>query len=92
MEKLIKLLNEYTWEEYTHHNDGGWFEWEEPDYDWVCLDVRLKDKDYWFIKRLIENDKVNVPELDLAPWKENTIIMMLSISSSPLNDLFTLLK
>ena len=48
MEKLIKLLNEYTWEEYTHHNDGGWFEWEEPDYDWVCLDVRLKDKDYWF--------------------------------------------
>ena len=83
--KLVDLYNE-RWKE--KFGDDEWCFTYEMRFD----TVHLISKPMGFVKRLVDNDKVNVPELDLAPWKENTIIMMLSISSSPLNDLFTLLK
>lgn len=97
MEKLIKLLNKYEKHKKTTAI-RSYGEWLECEFQWTVIyfgaqsTLWIISKRYEFIKRLVEKDKIKIPELDLAPWKENTIIMMLSISSSPIDDLIWLLK
>ena len=122
MEKLIKLINEHQKEK---HPDGiylpvvayrDWIFWSDSD----CLssvidEIHLVSKNYWFIKRLIENDKIDRDRerkmikqvwtwwtLDLMNFDriqdveyysfEETLLMLLSISSSPIEDLISYLK
>jgi hypothetical protein len=73
--------------------------------DWDCLieDTIISNR-YWFIKWLVDNDKIKIPhELDELPamyWydydsvecKADRLLMLLSISSSPIDDLISYLK
>ena len=107
MEKLLNLLNEYHedwW--YMNHNDI------EPiwcDVYWMpcgdSIEHCIISKSYWFIKWLVENDKIDHAKLSnyfidkklfwewLSDLKEfEVLLMLLSISSSPIEDLISYLK
>jgi hypothetical protein len=68
--------------------DEDWI-WDE----WIC------SKKFWFIKWLVENDKIDLDKLEKKVLKENLIrkfdewlLMLISISSSPIDDLISFLK
>ena len=96
--KLIKLLNEYddwmvSWyEEYFPTewlfvtNAGQWFREEF-----------ILSKRYWFIQWLVQNDKIDLLRLDnriaLSEFnKVERVLMALSISNTPIDDLVSYLK
>lgn len=104
MEKLIELLNEY---------DKIKWDKEEPIYNWkIAIKTKiyqtyLVSARYWFIKWLVENDKIDTDivykkwflaktyDKDevweyFEPYEE--ILMLLSISSSPIDDLISYLR
>ena len=101
MEKFIELLNEYEiwkWkngldirQQYAEHN----FKYNK----WLCNIVISKK--YKFIKRLVENDKINRDKVE----KENAdyyfiemfdndeiMLMLLSIQDNPIDFLISILK
>ena len=98
MEKLIELLNEY--DEIR--------EYVEVDLEDELISLRIISKWYWFIKRLVENDKIDRDEIiinsDFMPvafdrkWEkyewseEKQLLMLLSISDTPIDDLVSYLK
>lgn len=118
MEKLIELLNKYETKTVVH-----WYEWYWQD---VLMCRYIKDnfefytdeattivisKYYWFIKWLVENDKIDLDMVreklwipccvwygrwriiavkDVEDYKQ--ILMLLSISDTPIDDLVSYLK
>ena len=110
MEKLIELLNEYEKELNTGLNwridEKYWMLWRWLNLMWV--DQYLISKHYWFIKWLVENDKIDRDEIiinsDFMPiafdrkWEkyewseEKQLLMLLSISDTPIEDLVSYLK
>ena len=88
MEKLIELLNEY--DEIR--------EYVEVDLEDELISLRIISKWYWFIQRLVENNKIdreNVKEkadLYQAYWAYESVLMLLSISDTPIDDLILYLK
>jgi hypothetical protein len=98
MNKLIELLNEYddwmvSWyEEYFPTewlfvtNAGQWFREEF-----------ILGKRYWFIKWLLDNDKIDLLKLDnriaLSEFnKVERVLMALSIQDNPIEFLISILK
>ena len=98
IEKLIRYLLESKWEEYKEE----YYEW----YRDVELEQNMDSLSELkpFIKWLVENDKIRMPhELDELPqiyWvdynsnecKSDRLIMLLSISDTPIEDLLLYLK
>lgn len=96
MEKLIELLNEYD-------KEDEWSEtkWTEKHFWWL-LELQIISKKFWFIQWLVENDKIDMITLwkvwmywDLeqcwiSPY--NALLMLLSISDTPIEDLLLYLK
>ena len=114
--KLIELLNERDvgeecWELYYLSNGIIRDDWWN-----ILYDYRIISKQFWFIKWLVENDKIDTSkandknlngyEIELriravkelvADSEEKTVLylkllMLLSISSSPIEDLISYLK
>lgn len=97
--KLIELLNEYD-------KPLGWYyeDWvldcklnlyEYMAYEWIC------SARYWFIKWLIENEKIDFKKLDTPRFNQlvdNTLdtylalLMLLSIQDEPIEFLVSILK
>lgn len=127
MEKLIELLNEYEVEKkpsrlqrsyylWFVHNFWKWImyideEWE--DVDDYKTDYEIINKEYWFIKWLVDNDKIDIEKIENSEyylidwfyynerkkfwieWKEDVekiLLMLLSISDTPIDDLISYLK
>ena len=104
MEKLIELLNEYgtqeeiKWKWYFVPNH---IQWEGCDNS-ECSDLLIISKKFWFIKWLVENDKIDFYEwkyLENPIWSNNydecdylELIQRLSISDTPIEDLISYLK
>ena len=106
MEKLIELLNEFrptvscaNFNEHYEFIDDDiylireWMDWEEEQFPmYVCY----KKGD--FIKWLIDNDKIDFDkiqiwfQLTLWYWKYDSLLMLLSISDTPIEDLISYLK
>ena len=105
MEKLIELLNEYGNEICNHWGDY------QTDMDFTDRDTYwYLSKKFWFIKWLVENDKIDLWEklfnltkndnrksiicdLDNNDFSwEDTFLMLLSISDTPIEDLVSYLK
>lgn len=96
MEKLIRLLDEY------HHKKTEdlerWKERVEEHKHWII------SKQFWFIKRLVDNDKIDLWKLimikdeeqkaivDIDNSRENTLLMLLAISNEPIEFLISILK
>lgn len=94
MEKIIELLNDYIPEWWSIEHWG-----KSIFYEWVNYNDRIIWKDFWFIKRLVENNKIKEEELtwflywpDYISDLSNAIIAWLSISETPIEDLIWLLK
>lgn len=105
MEKLIPLLNEKTWKEWV-------LETSSFGEDWLFLkwhpEVNIKEeklisKKYWFIKRLVENNKIDDDKCDVIndiyndelPSKYtryDAILMWLAIQDEPIEFLISILK
>lgn len=91
MEKLIELLNEYGNERYDHWGDY------QTDMDFTDRETYwYLSKKFWFIKRLVENDKINLDEIERYSsfWYTyyQNLLMLLAISDTPIEDLISYLK
>lgn len=117
MEKLIELLNEREvgeewWELYYLSNGIIRDDWWN-----ILYSYRIISKEFWFIKWLVENDKIDLNshktvyswDLDKRKtlmmssgwdefyqvtehWVYESLLMLLSISNSPIEDLISYLK
>lgn len=114
MEKLIELLNEYqttvnkeqgvniSWyysdnfKTLHHLDDDDIREWDN--FNWDAAESYVISKKFWFIKWLVENEKVRYQEIwyYIDRWyKEydiDNLIMTLSIEDEPIDFLISLLK
>ena len=99
-EKLFVLLNEYDncWDYCSEY----WFymPWMDRDAYWYHK-YYLISKEYWFIQWLVDNDKIDLWNEEYeCYWNEmykdtnttDAIIMELSISDTPIDDLVSYLK
>ena len=101
MEKLIELLNEYDpyiQSDGTHTDNFWWYvsQWHSaifPKEVWV---ERIISKSYGFIKWLVDNDNIDLTKLyhDMRLEFGNYywLLMQLSISDTPIQDLCVWLK
>ena len=100
METLIELANQYRKEmgmSLDWHTT--WGEIFVGDYGSALSETVLVSRNYWFIQRLVENDKVNlyitplewIEDLDKYN-QEDKLLMTLSISDTPIDDLLLYLK
>ena len=89
MEKLIMLIDIYEEEVVWVHS--VWDKIIDKD------EARIISKQFWFIKRLVDNDKIDTKkakewEIMLSRNDEENIIWKLSISNTPIEDLISYLK
>ena len=110
MEKLIELLTEY--------NDNKewakiWFittihvNWVPTPYELGKLELlrwedKIISKQYWFIKWLVENDKIDLEEVEKINqtwniyirfwWDYEKVLMLLSIQDEPIRFLCEIIK
>ena len=105
MEKLLNLLNEYdSWWDYDDYYWPYQY-WQDTD-AYKYGKYYLVSLDYWFIKWLVENDKIDrykfeveyidkqtLEDVYIAWAKQNELlIMILAISDTPIEDLISYLK
>jgi len=110
MEKLIELLNEYWEYDLVEHN---WeiCKWDTND-EWeinIYTDYtnNIISKKFWFIKWLVDNDKIDLDKVKEIWIKHNgrmdvdglyrfsvyeRILMLLSIQDNPIEFLISILK
>ena len=94
MEKLIELLNEYGNEICNHWGNY------QTDMDFTDRDTYwYLSKKFWFIWWLVENDKIDLGKTPYlweygmgTDFPTDSIIMLLSISNTPIEDLISYLK
>lgn len=108
MEKLIDLLNKHRREKVKKQS---WItQWHYNGYTFSLDNLKAQQaelliisKQYWFIKRLVDNDKIDTDKIEEKSeytfikngWWEHIIedvLMLLSISNSPIEDLISYLK
>ena len=108
MEKLIELLNKHrrekvnkqSWITEWHYNA---FTFSLDNISWQQAELLIISKQYWFIKWLVENDKIDYEKVRKWEWNgsrwhfetvqpEYFIIMLLSIQDEPINFLISILK
>jgi len=108
MEKLIELLNEYEpyIQKDGERHDNIWYfvyKWGSAIFPKNVGESVIISKSYGFIKWLVENDKINTESWPLywfhfimhnrQPYSlYETILMILAISDTPIEDLISYLK
>ena len=107
MEKLIELLNEYDWTptEWKQIWDKIYFDW--LGWNSELHELIIISKYYGFIQWLIDNDKIDLDKVKEIWIKHNgkmdvdglyrysvyeRLLMLLSISDTPIEDLISYLK
>lgn len=102
MNKLIDLLNEYEWDTFVS------IKWDEDHFKddyFKNYERKIISKRYWFIKWLVENDKIDFYTILKENWTfrkefyaiENKkeyerLIMLLSVEEKPIDFLISVLK
>jgi hypothetical protein len=102
MEKLIELAIKYDREKEWASFDWNITNWEFENH---IYQKYLISKEYWFIKWLVDNEKIETNNLNLKVFKsmfsndwtveisyEELILMLLAISDEPIEFLISLLK
>jgi len=105
MEKLIELLNKF--EAKLEEMPLSRRKWREENWILYRRFMSVEDaermvisKSFWFIKRLIDSDKIDNSKLsresDMWFWdkyeREESLLMLLAISENPIEDLISYLK
>ena len=97
--KLLELLNEY--DPYIasdgEHRDNLWgyaYQWHSAVFPKELAESYIISARYWFIKWLVENDKTDIEKFpQIMEYSDyESLLMLLSISSSPIEDLILYLK
>ena len=106
MEKLIQLLNEYE-KQFTDRPNYFWYKdkmlWKYIlcELNWRIIDnqeLMIISERYEFIKRLVENDKIEFSKYWKVSNEEDrrteyqNLLMLLSIQDNPISDLISILK
>lgn len=110
MEKLVELIKIKDWYEdvsYRKQSDWWYMFWLDGK---AIREEWIYSKRFWFIKWLVENDKVDLDKLEkiwyekIIYWydwqyreiveysKYKCLLMLLSISDTPIEDLISYLK
>lgn len=106
MEKLIQYLNERTGTDWWYQEVFEWyFAFSDNTLENIPVtDVYLICKRYWFIKWLVNNDKIDLEKYywmkDILNWVMNVVwvpledrlVMQLSIQKNPIEFLVSILK
>ncbi len=96
MEKLIELLNDFIPEWWSIEHWG-----KSIFYEWVYYNDRIIWKDFWFIKWLVEKDKIDIEKeiknselnwLHEHYFREDCLLMLLAIQDEPIEFLISILK
>ena len=103
MEKLLRDLNIYAHSfmncnlKFVHDGNRIRVQWDEI-WPYVAESIILNKK-FWFIKWLVENDKIDLDKLEKKVLKENLIrkfdewlLMLLSIQDEPIRFLCEIIK
>jgi len=100
IEKLIELLNEY--DPYIasdgERRDNLWgyaYQWHSAVFPKELAESYIISARYGFIKWLVENDKIDLDKVEfVGEWttKYQSLLMLLSISDTPIEDLISYLK
>ena len=98
MEKLIELLNEY--EKLNMCRTFIGYYKQEEEITWLYFSIKaceLISKKFWFIKWLVDNDKIDLMKLDsriaLSEFnKVERVLMALSIQDNPIEFLISILR
>lgn len=103
--KLIKLLNEYLndgqerlYACYPLDEDFDKF-FHTKDWEWIIEEAQVISKKFWFIKWLVDNDKIDKENV----WRNESpdifdysfyevVLMLLSIQDDPIEFLISILK
>jgi hypothetical protein len=96
MDKLIELLNEYDSNWWV---TGYWALFNSMN-EWISEkeDLQVISKKFWFIKWLVDNDKIDFDktqiwfQLTLWYWKYESLLMILSIQDNPIEFLISILR
>ena len=94
MEKLQELLKEYQLSKWEWVR-LAWPDVDVNDKEELVLEATLISKKYWFIQWLVDNEKIDLhwPKYLTAYYNTtDTVIMLLAISSTPIEDLVSILK
>ena len=99
MDKLLELLKLKDWCEHIiwkKQSDWWYMFWLD---DIAYREERILGKKFWFIKWLVDNDKIDISKIkcwyvynDTEEDKVKNVIMNLSISDTPIEDLCVYLK
>ena len=114
MNKLVKLLNEFekvkTWyATYTTRWEKSERELKSDymyDEDQNIIQIYIISKSFWFIKWLVDNDKIDRWKIEEKIsgdvslyldnreyyWRYKWLLMLLAISENPISDLISVLK
>lgn len=102
MEKLIALLDEYEWPELEHTIIDNEIKRRvknmvDPDKPYKWCSIWWYSKSFWFIKWLVDNDKIDLLRLDnriaLSEFNKcERVLMALSIQDSPIDFLTKIIK
>ena len=100
----VDIYVEFEWG-YTDYN---WLtrwdktdQWEWDNLYWDTAVAYLISKSFWFVKRLVENDKIDIRKLEDKDAEYSfhysfedyeVLLMLLSISDEPISDLISYLK
>ena len=104
--KLIELLENWDWRNVTYNkqSDWGYMFWLG---DLALREERLLSKKFWFIKWLVENDKIDFSKFEYminikankrelyytkAGFHTEALLMLLSIQDEPIEYLISILK
>ena len=106
VDAYVEFKWEWVWEWYlnkwlTRFDETDHWEWDNLYWDTAV--AYLISKSFWFIKWLVENDKIDRHKFydkNILKWfmtltseeKADSIIMNLSISDTPIEDLISYLK
>jgi len=109
MDKLIELFNEYN----LSPEMTGWEPadaWTEEDWNTMSREAKayIVSKDFWWIKRLVDNDKICNESIDEVVedcwtdgiwayyckcyWVYESLLMLLAISDNSIEFLISILK
>lgn len=108
MEKLIELLNEYNCDvlwlaDNREYKDYMWWIRLTSVWAWKIY-LYVISKEYWFIKWLVDNDKIDVEsycritsverkwEKDVYRDEVDSLLMLLAIQDEPIEFLISILK
>lgn len=90
---------EFKWD-YNHNRLVRYDEtdhWEWDNLYWDTAVAYLISKSFWFIKWLVENDKIDYREIPMNDFypesrEEYILLMLLAIQDEPINFLISILK